>query len=191
VDTLMQTPEQVQTQVQLNGVTEAQAQIDAFVAQYQGKTITMQMFLESSGGDAGLAASAARYTGQAQQYLEEHPNANGGFYSYSNGGFAPGVYAARPGAIHKFAEPETGWEAYISGKPSVRSENIGAWAEAGRRLGAIQSAPMEYASTSGGGAVSNRTTNNWNISAPAGPSPEVIGKSLAATVVRKQRRAFR
>ena len=183
VDTLMKTPDQVQTQVQLNGVNEAQAQIDAFVAQYQGKTITMQMFLESSGGDAGLAASAARYTAQAQQYYSENPNANanGGLYAYANGGIATGIYAGRAGAIHKFAEPETGWEAYISGRPGQESRNRGIWAETGRRLGVMQTAPESYASIGSSGAAGRSLTVNQVIQ----PSPGMSDRQIADAAARR------
>lgn len=71
--------------------------------------------------------------------------ADGGIEEYADGGFPTGIYRGRPGGIHKFAEPETGWEAYISGKPSQRDRNIGLWVEAGRRLGVLgqsTSAPM-------------------------------------------------
>src|SRR3546814_5745249 len=61
--------------------------------------------------------------------------ANGGIEEYANGGFPTGIYKGVPGGIHKFAEPETGWEAYISGKPDQRQRNIGLWQETGRRLG--------------------------------------------------------
>lgn len=70
------------------------------------------------------------------------PNANGGIYAYANGGiaayagggFATGIY--KGGApIHKFAEPETVWEAYISGKPDQRERNRQIWVETGERLG--------------------------------------------------------
>lgn len=60
--------------------------------------------------------------------------ANGGVFAYSDGGFATGIYSGGT-PIHKFAEPETGWEAYISGKPDQRNRNIGLWMETGRRLG--------------------------------------------------------
>jgi TP901 family phage tail tape measure protein len=63
-------------------------------------------------------------------------NANGNMHAYANGGFASGIYAGRAGGIHKFAEPETKWEAYISGKAGQRQRNLGIWADAGRRLGA-------------------------------------------------------
>ncbi|MCW2287043.1 TP901 family phage tail tape measure protein [Leucobacter luti] len=63
-----------------------------------------------------------------------HAYANGGIAAYADGGFATGIY--KGGApIHKFAEPETGWEAYISGKPSERDRNRQIWADTGARLG--------------------------------------------------------
>jgi hypothetical protein len=63
-----------------------------------------------------------------------HAYADGGIAAYANGGFPTGIYSG--GApIHKFAEPETGWEAYISGKPSERDRNRQIWMDAGERLG--------------------------------------------------------
>lgn len=92
-------------------------------------------------------------------------NADGGFYAYANGGlrFADGRYAGGgDGTLYAFAgggygtdgryydrssrivagganilwgELETGWEAYISGKPGQEARNREIWAEAGRRLG--------------------------------------------------------
>ena len=60
--------------------------------------------------------------------------ANGGLHEFADGGFATGIY--KGGApIHKFAEPETRWEAYISGKPGQEDRNRQIWVEAGRRLG--------------------------------------------------------
>lgn len=72
--------------------------------------------------------------------------ANGGIESYAGGGFPAGIY--KGGApIHKFAEPETIWEAYISGKPDQRDRNREIWLETGDRLGMFASA--DPASTSG------------------------------------------
>lgn len=63
------------------------------------------------------------------------PHADGGLVEYANGGISPDIYAGRAGAIHKFAEPETVWEAYISGKPDQRERNKGVWLRAGQMLG--------------------------------------------------------
>lgn len=60
--------------------------------------------------------------------------ANGGMEAYADGGFPTGIYRGGE-PIHKFAEPETGWEAYISGKPGQEARNREIWVETGRRLG--------------------------------------------------------
>ena len=71
-------------------------------------------------------------------------NANGGMHAYVNGGYGSrsfpfgslptGIY---PGGapIYKFAEPETKWEAFISGRPGQEQRNIGIALDALRRLG--------------------------------------------------------
>jgi len=67
------------------------------------------------------------------------------YKAFADGGFASGIYAAQARGIHKFAEPETIWEAYISGKPDARDRNIGIWQETGRRLGVdSQPAPVSF-----------------------------------------------
>lgn len=67
----------------------------------------------------------------------------GGVRKYADGGIdAAGRYVPREPMIAKggqyvlWGEKETGWEAYISGKPGQRARNLDIWAEAGRRLGA-------------------------------------------------------
>lgn len=79
----------------------------------------------------------------------DYENANGGLYAYGDGGlrFADGGYGAdgryydrasrivAGGANVLWGELETGWEAYISGKPGQEARNREIWAEAGRRLG--------------------------------------------------------
>lgn len=60
--------------------------------------------------------------------------ANGGLHEFADGGFATGIYKGGV-PIHKFAEPETRWEAYISGKPGQEDRNRQIWVETGRRLG--------------------------------------------------------
>lgn len=77
------------------------------------------------------------------------PQANGGFWKngvqafanggmirhYANGGTEAGIYPGRKGGIIKFAEPETKWEAYISGKPGKEKRNREVAANAVQRLG--------------------------------------------------------
>lgn len=74
--------------------------------------------------------------------------ANGGLFdhgwrkAFADGGFGrDGRYYSRTprmvqgGADIRWGEQETGWEAYISGKPGMRGRNVGIMREAGRRLG--------------------------------------------------------
>ncbi|ANJ26648.1 hypothetical protein ATC03_07920 [Agromyces aureus] len=71
----------------------------------------------------------------AGQVGAAYANADGGMYSYSSGGFGEGFYSGRQGALYKFAEPEVGWEAFISGRPGKEAENRGYALEAYGRLG--------------------------------------------------------
>jgi TP901 family phage tail tape measure protein len=103
----------------LADTTVANAQIDAFILGVNGKIAKVPVGTIIRPGQVGV-------------------NANGGMYDYkkfADGGMASGIYAGRPGGIHKFAEPETVWEAYISGKPGQNARNRSIWAEAGQRLG--------------------------------------------------------
>lgn len=124
-DQLLATPDTVQTGVELHGVEAAKAKIQEYknsLAGIQRQVVTVvntitETFDSIGNADGGMYAYA-----------------NGGIESYASGGFASGIY--KGGApIHKFAEPETGWEAYISGKPDQRDRNRQIWVETGNRLG--------------------------------------------------------
>jgi hypothetical protein len=58
-------------------------------------------------------------------------NAVGNMYSYGG----EGIYSGRAAGIHKFAEPETGWEAYVSGRKGSEARNRAILTEAAGRLG--------------------------------------------------------
>lgn len=123
-DQLIATPETIATQVQLNGIDAADAAIRAFKNRWDGMSIGA--YLNTSINNVG------------QGTVLRPPSANGNLFdteAFADGGFPTGIYAGRPQSIHKFAEPETIWEAYISGKPDARDRNIGIWQETGRRLG--------------------------------------------------------
>lgn len=115
---LLATPEDIETYIKLHGVAEAEAEL------------------------ANLARNRVTILGiETQEWrapmLPSTEGADGFIEAYSRGGFAEGIY--KGGApIHKFAEPETGWEAYISGKPSERARNREIWVETGNRLGMNQ-----------------------------------------------------
>lgn len=101
-------------------------------------------------------------------------SANGNLidYAFANGGgVETGIYAGRPGSIHKFAEPETIWEAYISGKPDQRDRNIGIWQETGRRLGVESSS-----------GPSTQVTVKQDITALPGMDPVAVGDAAAQKV---------
>ena len=72
------------------------------------------------------------------------PRADGALTQYAAGGInqagqivARAPMMARGGDNIMWAEPETGWEAYISGKPSELARNQQIWWEAGKRLGIV------------------------------------------------------
>lgn len=80
-------------------------------------------------------------------HRSRNEKADGGIFdgpisTYADGGHtSAGRYVPRAsriaagGASILWAEPETHWETYISGKPSQRARNKGIWMETGRRLG--------------------------------------------------------
>ncbi len=109
-------PGNIPTVVDLLGIDAAQKKFNDFIARNQGIRI-------------GVGTYANKPLTSADGNLIQ-------YRAFASGGFASGIYAGRAGGIHKFAEPETGWETYISGKPSARARNIGIWEETGSRLGA-------------------------------------------------------
>lgn len=111
---------------------DSQAQLDAHLAALNNipgyKETVIRTVIAQTGALRGQVAAAYSANGNLFAY------ANGGIASFDAGGFATGIY--KGGApIHKFAEPETGWEAYISGKASERDRNRQIWVETGNRLG--------------------------------------------------------
>lgn len=125
-DKLIATPEAIATHVQLNGADTAESILNTV-------TRTRETYINVITNGVQAAADAlANAFGSANGNLFAY--ANGGIEAYANGGFPTGIY--KGGApIHKFAEPETGWEAYISGKPDQRDRNRQIWQETGARLG--------------------------------------------------------
>lgn len=98
---------------------------------------------DSSFWEAWFAIQRAEMATKVVNIVEQvtssaRKNANGGIYAYADGGMASGIYAGRAGALYKFAEPETRWEAFISGKPGMEARNTAVWADAGERLGVMK-----------------------------------------------------
>lgn len=166
-DRLVATPEAIATTVDLHK-DEATRKLEEFKALLNSIPREQPFRLSATVGGLGALMAATA------------PSANGNMFDYqsamtqafASGGFASGIYMG--GApIHKFAEPETIWEAYISGKPDQRDRNIAIAYNALDRLGA--GAP---------GVVDNRTVNN-NISAY-----NVDEDVLARRIGEKTRRAL-
>ena len=78
-------------------------------------------------------------------------NADGGLYDYQafadGGQIDTGIYAGRPGGLLKFAEPETKWEAFISGKPGQEERNRQILTDAAGRLGMLASTTVDNSTT--------------------------------------------
>jgi TP901 family phage tail tape measure protein len=128
-------PSNIPTAVQLTGADEASEKLRLLRERLAGIPSYKSVTLET--------IELRSITGSGRTVSQVAGDANGAVYDYqqfADGGFASGIYAGRQGSIHKFAEPETIWEAYISGKPDARDRNIGIWQETGRRLG-VESAP--------------------------------------------------
>jgi Ca2+-binding EF-hand superfamily protein len=70
---------------------------------------------------------------KATKFLSDLRNANAG-KAYANGGIRAGIYASQAGII-RFAEPETGGEAYLPLSPSKRRTAMPVLADVARRFG--------------------------------------------------------
>lgn len=110
----------------------------------RNRTVTLTMI-----GSTQLNGGTAPRVGPL---LDGYGSENGNMFDYSNGlrqmqfenggGVDTGIYRGTAAAIHKFAEKDTIWESYISGKPSQRDRNIKIWEATGDRLGVQRGAGM-------------------------------------------------
>lgn len=129
-DAVLATPKEVETLVKLND-TEAKAKLAALK-----RTIaSMASFVIT----ADVRSSNPFYANRE----------NGGVEEYADGGIREGIYRGRPGGLIKFAEPTTGWEAFVSGKPGMENRNRGILMEAADRLGMLPA--LMPAQSAGGG----------------------------------------
>lgn len=141
--------------------------LDLFLGQHQGHVIT-------------YTTSTQKATGSADGNMFDHARA------FASGGFPTGVYAG--GApLYKFAEPETRWEAFISGRAGEESRNRRIWAEAGRRLGV---SPAGYA-VGGGSAGTSATTVPVDIRVTGETDPQVFAAMAGQAVASRVRGVLR
>jgi len=113
-------PENLKTAVDLE-TDEATKALNSWIEYNSGRTVRVAVGVGGQGGQVKGSANGNMFLGGAPM-------------AFADGGF-PGIFAGRVGSLYKFAEPETRWEAVISGKPGMEARNVGIWAEAGRRLG--------------------------------------------------------
>ncbi|GAA2176957.1 hypothetical protein GCM10009847_00950 [Leucobacter tardus] len=116
-------------EVSLSGVESAEAALNQLV---RDRVASVKVRAEMP--DLNGSGSGSGRPGVAEGGVFEF--ADGGLNNYTTA-FAndTGIYSGRAGSLYKFAEPETGWEAFISGKPSARDRNRQIWLETGSRLG--------------------------------------------------------
>lgn len=131
-------PDNIQTFVEAT-VDPAQGAINRFIELNSGRKIPLR--ITASGISSITLPNGMTATSSANGNLFEYGQAMQRAFA-SGGGVDTGIYAGRPQAIHKFAEQETVWEAFISGKPDQRERNIGIWQDTGRRLGVEQGGSM-------------------------------------------------
>lgn len=100
----------------------------------------LDTWLKNANNNITAALSGARYSGMAAAMggagangmLKDHRNP---IKSFANGGFPTGFYSGGT-PLYKFAEQETGWEAFISGRRGQEKRNAEIANEALDRLGA-------------------------------------------------------
>lgn len=184
-DQYLAVPKTVDTKANLED-KDAKAKKDELASD---KTSTITSRINATKGTGWLGNLWAAITGQ--------PNAVGGMYNYggaggnvvkafANGGMAPGIFSGSAGPLYKFAEPETRWEAFISGKRGQEKRNIEIWKEAGKRLGVLgtENANGNIYGTGQAGTMGGSANYN-NISITVNPAPGMNETELAAAVSRE------
>jgi tetratricopeptide (TPR) repeat protein len=207
VDQWLATPEEIKTKAVTENIPESKAEVEDLLEASRNKEFTVEgtaKLQEDSSWQTTLGKLIlGRLVGGPlaniilQLVAKATGNAKGGMYAYANGGIAEGIYKGRAGSIYKFAEPETRWEAFISGKPGQTKRNIAIWEEAGRRLGVLGQAEngalnvmrssmnSTNSSSSSQAGGSADVTNNTNISITVNPSPGMDERELAKMVSRQ------
>lgn len=104
-----------------------------------------------------INASITALGTRIQQVLTRYygvPHADGGIVQkFADGGIPRVPQIVKGGANILWGEPETGWEAYISGKPGMRSRNMQILDEAARRLGVVVVNPRNTRQFASGGTA--------------------------------------
>ena len=78
----------------------ASTALENFVNRWQGKTISMSMFLDTSGGNVAAASAAARYTGYANAYYQSEGRSSGGAI------YGPGTGTSDDAGLYRLSNGE-------------------------------------------------------------------------------------
>ncbi|MGI6878839.1 tape measure protein [Microbacterium sp. gxy059] len=107
------------------------------VARARSSTVTIRWNEDGTSGKLGgnRVVTPASADGNLFDGGKAQPFANGG--QVVHGSLPSGVYSGRPQAIYKFAEAETRWEAFLSGKVGQEARNREIAKEAVKRLGGV------------------------------------------------------
>jgi hypothetical protein len=195
VDQYMMTPEQITTKVKTDGIPESKKEIEDLYSKAVDKTATITVKPKKGVGWDAIISKLMK--GDIWGALTTNLWANGGLIKYANGGLASyanggmnvrgtgstGIYNGRAGGLYKFAEPETGWEAFISGKSGQETRNIKIWEEAGRRLGVLGGENQAKTGMTNLTKTSIETQQSVNpITINVNPSPGMNERELASLV---------
>lgn len=159
----------------LNGITIATNDLNTYLKaldKIPGKVSTSFVITPGSGMRASANGNMFDYGGRAS--------------AYANGGFPTGIYQGRAGGIQKFAEPETGWELYVSGKQSQRARNQSLLMQGAARLGMLggAQAPTYMRAPSSPAGQTLVVTVNVPVSQSLIGNEDFLAKSLT-TIVQK------
>jgi len=150
---------------------DAQSDLDAFIRTNDGRTVRVNV---------------SNVIRPGANTIRE----NGGLEEYANGGMREGIYRGRPGGIIKFAEENTRWEAFISGKPGQEERNRGIALEALGRLTPANAPMPSFGGGSGSGDLSSLVAAVADLARPS-EGPTVLAQSsvdaLARAVMRINR----
>jgi TP901 family phage tail tape measure protein len=172
-DSLGLIPSDVSTAVKVTGAETAKSKADAIANSFRLAAAAARQL-------AGINVGSSGSSGGGKQRIA----ANGLMQSYADGGFPTGVFAAGGRPMYKFAEPETRWEAFISGRPGQEDRNIGIALNALGRLGYrgfANGGDVRYAS-SGGGSSSTTSVSPFVSLAGAAIVLNVDGRQMTGFV---------
>lgn len=136
-------PPKIEQTFTLKGVEDGTQKLSDYLKLVSGiHDITQRITVEANyvGGAQNLATTGGGYAVNENGNMYSH----GAVQAFADGGFPTGIYQGRPQGIHKFAEQQTGWEAYISGKPGQEARNTGIALKALSKLG-YQPPQQQYA----------------------------------------------